>query len=151
MRDVMARDGDSEVINISLQSERKWHNGFLFSEKQPFEMKEESPSGKELYRSKAKWWKRGCFVAVFLGIPAEDIFNYIFTESPLNCLAFAHFNDSEKHQEGRNVVKMLHVFHVDLGTIYTFEMELAMERWEKKHDVVHQAHTVSDICITCSP
>jgi len=25
---------------------------------------------------------------------------------------------------------MLHVFHVDLGAIYTFEMELAMERWE---------------------
>lgn len=95
-------------------------------------MKEENLSGKERYRSKGKWGKLGCFVAAFLGIPAEDIFNYIVAEYPLNCLAFAHFNDSEKHQEGRNVVIMLHVFHVDLGTIYTFEMELAMERWEKK-------------------
>ena len=101
-------------------------------------MKEENLSGKERYRSKGKWGKLGCFIAAFLGIPAEDIFNYIVAEYPLNCLAFAHFNDSEKHQEGRNVVIMLHVFHVDLGTIYTFEMELAMERWEKKHDVVYR-------------
>lgn len=31
-------------------------------------------------------------------------------------------------KKAETFVKMLHVFHVDLGTIYTFEMELAMER-----------------------
>ena len=54
MRDVMVwkRERDSEVINISLLSQRKYYNGFLFSQKQPFEMKRETSSGNERYSSK---------------------------------------------------------------------------------------------------
>lgn len=46
------RERDSEVINISLLSQRKYYNGFLFSQKQPFEMKRETSSGNERFSSK---------------------------------------------------------------------------------------------------
>lgn len=53
-------------------------------------------------------------------------YSAVFVQTEENVSNLSNINYTRRHRGGK--VKMLHVFYVDLGTVYTFEMELAMER-----------------------
>ena len=81
---------------------------------------------------KQRWRKCMIYVAVPPGIaignPAflPHRYSAVFLQTEQNVSNLSNIDHTGRRRGGK--VKMLHVFHVDLGTVYTFEMELAMER-----------------------